>query len=99
MYLNGNAYIRLLFTHMFLFMFFVTSLCVKRILAVDISFPFANVKQGRQDLLQEQFPDLPEFSEVQLHLNTFILSCGTKQTSGATGKGIRCLVSSSFPYP
>lgn len=48
------------------------------------------------DQLQEQFPDLHEFSEVQPHMNIFIISSGTKQTSGATGKGIRYLVSPSF---
>ena len=33
---------KLLFTHMFLLIFFVTSLCVKRIHTADTSFTFAN---------------------------------------------------------
>ena len=31
-------------------------------------------------------PDLHGFSELQLYLNTFIISCGGKKTSEATGK-------------
>ena len=53
-----------------------------------------NVDQGRRDFLQEQFPNFHKFSEAQPHLNTFIISSGTKQTFGATGKGIRHLVCS-----
>ena len=30
-----------------------------------------NVERGRQDLLQEQFPDLHEFSEVQPKLKLY----------------------------
>ena len=58
-----------------------------------------NVEQGRRELLQKQISDLYELSEVQPHLNTFIISSGIKQTSGAIGKGIRYLVSPSFPHP
>ena len=31
-----------------------------------------NVEQGRPDFSQEQFSNLHKFSDVQLHLNTFI---------------------------
>ena len=53
-----------------------------------------NVDQGRRDFLQEQFPNFHKFSEAQPHLSTFIISSGTKQTFGATGKEIRHLVCS-----
>ena len=93
MYFNDNGFFKLLFTLIFLFIFFVTSLA-------DTSFTFAKRRtKVRRDLLQEQFPDLHEYSEVQPHLNTFIISSGTKQTSGSTDKGMRYLVSPSFPHP
>ena len=40
-----------------------------------------NIEQGRRDLLQEQFPDIHEFSEAQPHLNIFNISSGTEWTS------------------
>ena len=44
MYFNGTEFIKLLFTYMFLFIFLVRSLCVKRILAADSSFTFAKCR-------------------------------------------------------
>ena len=38
---SGNKVIKLLLTHMFLLVFFVKSLCVKRIHAADTSLTFA----------------------------------------------------------
>ena len=58
-----------------------------------------NVEQGRQELLQKQFPDLHESSEAEPPLNTLIISSGTKKISGATGKGRKYLISPSFPHP
>ena len=92
---SGKEFTKLLFTHMFLFIFFVTSLFVKWIHAA-LSY-LQNVEHVWRDLLQEQFPNLHKFSKVQPRLNTFIISSGSKQTSGATGKGISYLVSPSFP--
>ena len=89
MYFYDNKFIKLLFTHMFLLNGFVQL----------IPSHCQNVEQIRRKLLQNQFPDLHEFSKSQSHLNTFIISSGTKQTPGATSKGIKYLFSPSFPHP
>ena len=41
MYFNDNEFIQLLFTHMLLFIFFITRLCIKWIHVADTSFTFA----------------------------------------------------------
>ena len=65
-------------------MFFITNLCINQIHVA--ASRLQNVEQGKRDFLQQQFLDLHKSSEVQPHLNTFIISSGTKQISRASDR-------------
>ena len=77
MYFNGNKFTKLLFTHKFLFIFFVTNLCVKQIHAPCYSFTLAKSRTRYTRLVigeVSQIARVFQGTTTSSHLQHFLLN-------------------------